>query len=567
MGNTYPLKEKIKSFGARFNGHLKIWEIEFTEQAWSNISNLCLSTGGGIIEVPSSGENSDRSNEDGILKPNSALSKKIEALPAEVKKQIGQIPKSLDVRNHNNRLPARISSSTEGISVTELMNITAKRITESFPTPIWVIGEIQNSNSRGQSIYLSLADGVEGSSAAATLTVNAVIWQSTYQLLKKKHTEKILTEIFQDGLKIRILANVNLYKQRGQINLNIRDIDPNYTRGELALNREKLVKELKQKGLFDANKKRSLCEFPFKVGMISALGSRAESDFVHQLKSGGFCGEIIYLPAAMQGENVISEVPKAIDKLNKSECDLIVLTRGGGSAADLRWFDSREVSFAIAQSKIPIISAIGHHDDQSVAEDVSFAKEKTPTAAAQFIIDLFLEASSRIEELASLIASNLERSIDIFYDKQSGLAEKIELVAISKVNQYSENLNGIFHRFDLQLNENFQQLATCLNSHAFKLASCSLDQTNKVDQNLSLSRQLLESAVIEYLNKLDIELLKQESTLDKLNPEPWIRKGWTQIYARGNKVDTILSLRKGDQIDLRLIDGLIKTTIEKIEKR
>ena len=139
-------------------------------------------------------------------------------------------------------------------------------------------------------------------------------------------------------MKIRALVSVSLYKNRGQISLTIKDIDPNFTKGELALKREELIKELKKEGLYDKNRTLNIAEFPFKVGLISAKGSRAESDFCHQLTSEGFSGEVLFRPTPMQGEGVPKQIVSAISELEKNNCDIIVITRGGGSAADLRWF-------------------------------------------------------------------------------------------------------------------------------------------------------------------------------------------------------------------------------------
>ena len=126
--------------------------------------------------------------------------------------------------------------------------------------------------------------------------------------------------------------------------------------------------------------------FPLRVGLITAEGSRAMSDFLDQLHSYKFPEEVIFYPAHMQGESTLKEVAEGLRKLSQMNLDAIVLTRGGGSAADLRWFDTvPRLPYALAEAKMPI-SAIGHHDDVCVAELISYHREKTPTAAADFLI-------------------------------------------------------------------------------------------------------------------------------------------------------------------------------------
>ena len=197
-----------------------------------------------------------------------------------------------------------------------------------------------------------------------------------------------------------MLCDLTLFKDRGQLSLQIQSIDPNFTKGSLALAREKLLKELRVKGLDKANKQLKLSPFPFLIGLLSAEDSRAKSDFIDQLKVYGFPGEVVFYPTQMQGENTLTEVVKGLNALQSLGCDLIVMTRGGGSAADLRWFDSPEIAYAIAESKIPVLAAIGHHEDVCVAEDICYQREKTPTAAADFIISLFQRTRERLDQMS-----------------------------------------------------------------------------------------------------------------------------------------------------------------------
>src|SRR5690606_25259143 len=124
---------------------------------------------------------------------------------------------------------------------------------------------------------------------------------------------------------------VSFYRDRGQISLTVEDIDPSFTKGALALAREQLMKALRQKGLDRKNGSLPFPPFPFRVGLVSAKGSRAYSDFTHQLTSGGFPGAIIFESSPMQGEAVPAGITNALAKLVARGVDVIVVTRGGGS--------------------------------------------------------------------------------------------------------------------------------------------------------------------------------------------------------------------------------------------
>ena len=322
-----------------------------------------------------------------------------------------------------------------------------------------------------------------------------------------------LKELFADGIKVRCLCRVTLYKDRGQISLSLEDVDPAFTKGELALARERLIKELRAKGLDRKNKELTLSAFPLRIGLISAEGSRAESDFLHQLESGGYPGTILYISAKMQGDKVPVEVTNAINQLIKKEVDAIIITRGGGSAADLRWFDASEIAYAIAKSPVPIIAAIGHHDDICVAEEICYLRQKTPTAAAQFVLDWFLGTRDRITELADRIIDSVSRRLDWLNDNLQGLS-------IALVEQSNNGLNR------------------------------SLNSLNSLSNDLNRNGESLMQRHREALFALD-------KILTAADPTPWLNNGWTQLNDNVNPVRKLKDVKIGSKITARLIDGLI----------
>ena len=231
----------------------------------------------------------------------------------------------------------------------------------------------------------------------------------------------------------------------------------------MALEREKLLKELSQKGLDVKNKSLTLPRFALKIGLITAEGSRAMSDFLDQLFTYKYPGEVILYPAHMQGESTLKDVAKGLRELSSLDLDAIVLTRGGGSAADLRWFDSPEIAYALAESRVPVISAIGHHDDVCVAELISFHREKTPTAAADFFINKISQTSTLIDNYATrlnklLVAheANALKAIhrlqgDLFKFSYESLTHKVRYLSHKKellYRSYAQSLESYSHELD-----------------------------------------------------------------------------------------------------------------------
>ena len=390
-GDTFRHRDEIKALGGRFDSRYKTWQIPFSDQALERVQ---------------------------------ALSGRAEATPGHL--QVAAREPVPDTATQE-------SAPDAGMPVRELVTAVARSVTTGFPAPVWVTGEIENIAVRSQGIFLNLAEPKprDDAGGAGSISVKATIWPSALDYMRKMHGEDAVRQVLQDGSQVRCLCRVGFYRDRAQLSLTIENVDPLFTKGALALAREALLRELRAKGLDRANKARLMPVFPFVVGLVSSEGSRAESDFLHQLESGPFPGKVIFMHAATQGEKVPVEVPAAISTLARAGCDLIVITRGGGSAADLRWFDAPGVAYAIAGCPVPVVAAIGHHDDTCVAEEICHSRQKTPTAAAQFIVDTFAQARTRIDNATT----GLKNSIDRMAEVQSRWFESLAAQLASAANK------------------------------------------------------------------------------------------------------------------------------------
>ena len=413
-GDTYRHRDEIKALGGRFDSRYKTWQIPFSDTALERVQAL---SGRGDAAAAT------------------AIDAAREPDPKSTKQE---------------------SSPDAGMPVRELVTAVARSIATGFPAPVWVTGEIENLAVRPQGIFLNLAepksDGPGGKTAsgisggAGSISVKATIWPTALEYMRRMHGEDALRQVLQDGSQVRCLCRVGFYRDRAQLSLTIENVDPLFTKGALALAREALLKELRAKGLDRANKALPLPAFPFLVGLVSSEGSRAESDFLHQLESGPFPGKVLFMHAATQGEKVPVEVPAAIDTLARAGCDLIVITRGGGSAADLRWFDAREVAYAIAACPVPVVAAIGHHDDTCVAEEICHSRQKTPTAAAQFIVDTFTLARTRIDNATTGLKNSIDRMAEVQSRWFETLAAQLVSAATKVIMDHAYALASIENR-------------------------------------------------------------------------------------------------------------------------
>lgn len=518
MGQTYPHRNTFKTMGGTYVGPNKTWRIPFTDTALKDLDKFCRKLGGGPKDAnPSSLETKE--NEPMLI--------------SEAEESVEDI-----------KVPAH-SPDQNGYRVSEILDIIGATISRTFSKPMWVIGEVQNVGNRGGRIYFNLAEQANSEVSGSTLSVSAVIWNDAFYRLEKKLGKDKVKELLQDGLTLRVLCLVQFYKGRASVSLSVVDLDPEYTHGALALAREKLLKELRSKGLDLANKKRSLSAFPFKVGLVSAENSRAASDFLDQLKQGKFCGDIYFCHAAMQGEASPPEVCAALKRLVLEDCDVIVITRGGGSAADLRWFDTPEIAYAIVHCPIPVISAIGHHDDRCVAEEISYQREKTPTAAAEFILSSFEKTELRIDQCVQLIKQRLEHAYNTLFERQNFLKERLKSAA----------------------NETLVRKQEALMKHSHALNTLSLRNIHQNEQVIANLQSKMVWQTNLFMERLGHGIQNFEQALKTHDPRPWLKRGWTQLWMDQKQIQSVDELEEGSLVWTRLLDGLVKLEVkEKVKK-
>ena len=520
FGDTFNHRPAIKSLGARWNGTDKTWILSDTPEAREQAAQIAR---------PMPGSADTRKNNDAdTRKKNDTDAATSQSPPLKNSPAINMDP-------------------SMGVSVSQLMAEADKIISQGFPTPAWVIGEIQSISRRGGgTLYFDFADAKTGAHQTATVTIKCNVWQSNMSWLEKRHGKEKIESVFQDGNHLRALVQVKLYKDRGQLSLTIEDIDPTFTQGALALARAELLKKLRASGLDRKNKSLSVPAFPFKVALITAQDSRAHSDFTHQLTAGGeFPGELIFIPCPMQGDNVPRDVTKSIKRACEAGADLIVLSRGGGSAADLRWFDGEEIALAIAHAEVPVIAAIGHHDDHSVAEDVAHTREKTPTAAAERVLEIFRDTRRVINERAHSLAVILDREVSRFEKTQSDLRERLTSATEAFFARHRERLGFLL----LSLQRSFDGVMSAQESY-FTRTSLELNHHAR-----------------QWIQRLSEGLFEREQKLIRLDPGPWLDSGWTQISHNGSPIKSIADVEPTQEVTARIRDGVLKLKVTSKEER
>lgn len=368
-------------------------------------------------------------------------------------------------------------------------------------------GEISNfkHNSRGHFYFTLKDDGAQ---------ISATMFASSASKVKFEPS---------DGMKVFVKGNVTVYEPSGTYQINVKELKSDGI-GDLYLAYEKLKAELEKEGYFNIEHKMPIPRFPKTIGVITSPTGAAIRDIINTIsRRYPLCNVILY-PAIVQGENAKDDIVNQIKKANKDNlCDVLLVGRGGGSIEDLWAFNERIVAKAIYDSKIPIISAVGHEIDFTIADFVADKRAATPTAAA---------------ELATPDITVLKQNVNYYVD---ALTKKINYL----INDYKMRLANIDKRI-----ENNNPLNTLKHKEEI---------LNAYTQRLSI---LTNRIILEKKHKYD--LFKQK--LDSLNPLMIMDKGYSINSVNGEIITDVEKVNIGDELKTQMKNGTIISKIVEVNR-
>ena len=296
------------------------------------------------------------------------------------------------------------------LTVREVIEEIAAALARAFPRTVWVRGEVQklpHDAARRSHIYFELHETGASGAAEYQLAVSLMGWDRQRYGLGRYLDGTDPDFQLANQMEVCLECKVDFYAKFGKLSLKIVGIDKNFALGRLELMRRQTLAHLEAHGLLTLNATVPLPEVPLRVGLITSPDSAAEHDFQTGLAASPWAFDVHLVGARMQGEQLQTEVVRALQRQVAAGVDVIVITRGGGSRADLSWFDQRDLAEAIARCPLPVITAIGHEIDRSIADLVAHHSCKTPTAAAEFLVDRVGTAAARVDEAAEALAGRV----------------------------------------------------------------------------------------------------------------------------------------------------------------
>jgi len=403
-------------------------------------------------------------------------------------------------------------------SLLELNQYIRQTIALNFEEALWIQAEIAQISFSGRHVYLDLWQKDEEDDDVVAQAA-AVIWANKLSFIRRKLGD-LFHDILAPGVSVLIRVKPEFHERYG-LKLLIEDLDPSYTLGKLAVQREQVLAQLAKNNLLNANASLDWPTVIRKVAILASETSAGYQDFVEQILENeyGYEYQMTLYPMAVQGMNVGSDLAHQLGEIHMADLkyDVIVLIRGGGSKMDLAAFDSYDVGELIAHSDLPVITGIGHERDQSIADIVSAVQVKTPTAAADYIIN----HTARYEQ----------ELIDLYQE----------------ISTWSRQ---IIHREDDQLNFKSARIED-LGISIIHGESSSLALLNK---SINFGAQLLLQKHRSDLDRMSTQLIERD-------PQRILDRGYSLTLHQKQIVTKSTDLQQGDQITTLFADGKIHSTI------
>lgn len=395
---------------------------------------------------------------------------------------------------------------------------------------VFLKGEI--SNFKGHTtghLYFSLKD--------ETSKINAIMFSRSASKLTFKPA---------DGTKVFVMGRIGIYEASGSYQIYVEDMQEDGI-GNLHIAYEKLKEQLSKEGLFDAKYKKELPKYPSRIGIITAPTGAAIKDILSTIKRRYPICETILFPSLVQGEYAAPDIVRNIKRAENHNLDLLIIGRGGGSIEDLWAFNEEIVARAIFESNIPIISAVGHEIDFTIADFVADYRAPTPTGAAEMAVPNMVDLKNYINQLKIRLSEGIRKKVNY---------QKLYMESIK--NSYVIKSPMIL--FDVR-RQKLDLLLSDLNSNIINFIYNKRLIINNLKNSYILKnpKKLFEQKKIDFVNLIE--------KLELVNPLGVLRRGYSVTYLNDKVFSSIEDINISDNIKVRLYDGTITAKVVNIKEK
>ena len=435
---------------------------------------------------------------------------------------------------------------------------------------IYIKGEISNYNSYPNShSYFTLKD--------ETSQIPAVMFKSS--------KDRFLKFTPENGMKVIVKGSIEVYHKEGKYQLNARRITEDGL-GDLHVAFEQLKKELKRMGLFEESHKKKIPKYPNRIGVVTAQTGAAIRDIITTIKRRYPICEILVFSTLVQGNQAAPQIARQIKHAQKFNLDTLIVGRGGGSIEDLWPFNEREVSQAIYDCEIPVISAVGHEIDFTIADFVADKRAATPTAAAEIAVPNINEVKDNVKQLNrranksindkitmnrtildNISKKNILKNPESIYEiKMMSLNNLVDKLTFSSKNIVDKNKNRLIRLESSTILKNPEPIYNYkridLNNLVYKL---NFSATRIVNENRNKLFKIENSHILknpeEIIKDKKDAYLKNFNKLEVLNPLLTLKRGYAIAKTEDKVISSSKDVKVGDKVDIELEDGTINTKV------
>jgi exodeoxyribonuclease VII large subunit len=457
----------------------------------------------------------------------------------------------------------------QSISLFELNNQVKSGIRDLFPGSYWIMGEISEMNvNQSGHCYLELIEK-QADSEQIIARAKGTIWAFTFRMLRP-YFESVTGQRFSTGIKVMLQVSIEFHEVYGY-SLNIKDIEPNFTVGDISRKRQEIIQRLNDEGVFHLNKELDFPLVPQRIAVISSETAAGYGDFVDQMtnNSYGYSLNIKLFQAYMQGDEAEQSIIGALERIFESagSFDVVVIIRGGGAQADLHCFNSYWLCYHITQFPLPVITGIGHERDETIADLVAHTNLKTPTAAAEFIINSVAEFDGYLNELNNRATTVALEKLNFWKEENSRLLRNVTSLVklrMSAENQHIVTLGTISRKsFREYLRKSRQRLNIV--PEKIKMNLYRYFQLNR--QHLVMKQK---SSILLVKNSLKNEkkrIGQFQNTAHFLDPVHVLKRGYSLTFRNGKIIKSAFQLKPGEEIESKWNDGSAYSTVNDIKTK
>jgi len=418
---------------------------------------------------------------------------------------------------------------------------------------VYLTGQVSNFRKRPTHQYFSLKDD--------HAVIQATIWSGIYQKLGFD---------LEEGMKINVIGRVQVYEPSGSYSIIIEKAEPDGV-GALAIQFEQLKKKLTEEGLFQERFKQPLPQFSKRIGVVTSRSGAVIRDIITTV-SRRFPGvDILLYPTKVQGDGAAEEIARNIARANqRDDLDLLIIGRGGGSIEDLWAFNEEIVVRAIFESRLPVISSVGHETDVTLADFVSDRRAATPTAAAELAtpvtkLDLLAHLQNQEKRMATAVRNVLAK-------KQEALKKCSQSVIFRQPERlydgYLQRLDQLQLRLKQSLRTRISDNKQTVQARTHRLVQLSpVTKIQRYQDRLGQLDKLLRSQMALVYDAKVAEVKRLSEALLMLDTSRIVARGYAIVKKEESVVDSVESLKKKDQVTLLMRDGRVELEVKDVKTK